>query len=199
MTIDAITLRAALQRWSAQMVAVAPELNALDGQLGDGDLGATLEKCAMNVANALPQAGGSLSEVFRTAALACAQASGSSFGTLLAQGFLTAAKHTVSHQTLARKDVANLLATIGTALAARGGASLGDKTVLDPLNAVAQALAGATDEVDLREVARKATDRTLDQFRERPNKIGRARMFAERTIGVDDPGMLAFKRMVECL
>ena len=39
-----------IQTWLGQcterMIAAAPELNELDGRLGDGHLGATLEKCA---------------------------------------------------------------------------------------------------------------------------------------------------------
>ena len=42
----------------------------------------------------------------------------------------------------------------------------------------------------------KAASETLDAFRDRPNKLGRARMFGERTIGLDDPGMLAFSRLL---
>ena len=41
---DAASLHAALTRWCDALEAAAPELNALDGRLGDGDLGATLFK-----------------------------------------------------------------------------------------------------------------------------------------------------------
>ena len=47
--VDVLSLHAALARWCDAMEAAAPELNALDGRLGDGDLGATLSKCAGNV------------------------------------------------------------------------------------------------------------------------------------------------------
>ncbi|WP_192871708.1 DAK2 domain-containing protein [Variovorax sp. JS1663] len=39
----------------------------------------------------------------------------------------------------------------------------------------------------------------LAAFRDKPNRIGRARMFAEKSIGMDDPGMVALQRMVESL
>jgi len=32
----------------------------------------------------------------------------------------------------------------------------------------------------------------LLEYRDRPCRAGRARMFAERSVGLDDPGMLAF-------
>ena len=35
--------------------------------------------------------------------------------------------------------------------------------------------------------------------RQQPNRIGRARMFAERSIGLDDPGMVAMQRMLQAL
>ena len=40
---------------------------------------------------------------------------------------------------------------------------------------------------------------SLDAFRDKPNRMGRARMFADKTIGLDDPGMVALLRMVEAL
>jgi len=36
----------------------------------------------------------------------------------------------------------------------------------------------------------------MDEFRGKPNKLGRARMFAEKSVGMDDPGMLAFQRIL---
>jgi len=40
---------------------------------------------------------------------------------------------------------------------------------------------------------------TLDEFRDKPNKLGRARMFGEKSAGLDDPGMLAIQEMVSAL
>lgn len=47
--------------------------------------------------------------------------------------------------------------------------------------------------------AKQGVDAALKEFRDKPNKIGRARIFAERTVGMDDPGMVAFKVMVDAL
>ena len=127
--ITAGDLRAALARWVERMGAVAAELNALDGQLGDGDLGATLQKCAANVQAALPTMPDDIGGIFRACGMACARASGSSFGTLLTLGFMTAAKTTGNdRRELLASDVAPMLAAAVAALSSRGGASLGDKT-----------------------------------------------------------------------
>ncbi|VTU38327.1 PTS-dependent dihydroxyacetone kinase, ADP-binding subunit DhaL [Variovorax sp. PBL-H6] len=197
--MDPQTLKAALQRWSSAMSAAAPELNTLDGQLGDGDLGATLEKCAANVQAALPDLPERLEDIFKGAAQACAKASGSSFGTLLAVAFLGAAKWVPPREALTRADLSALLAHTVQALSARGGASLGDKTMLDALDAIARALGEAGDQDDLRAVARAAAAEAITAMRGKPNRIGRARMFAEKSMGMDDPGMVAVLRMTEAL
>ena len=197
--IDAASLRAALPRWCAALEAAAPELNALDGRLGDADLGATLQKCAANVAQIVPGLGDELEATFKACAQACARASGSSFGTLLTLAFMTAMRQTAGVTAIDRAALARLIGAIVQALSARGGAALGDKTVLDALQAIHVALAGGTDEAGLKAVALGALASALDEFRGKPNRIGRARMFADKSVGLDDPGMVALQRMVESL
>jgi dihydroxyacetone kinase-like protein len=197
--LDATLLKALLPRWCAAMHAAAPELNELDGRLGDADLGATLDKCATLVEQALPTLPDTLDGTFKACAQACAKASGSSFGTLLAVALMTATKASVGVTALDRPAVAVLLGEIVKALAARGGASLGDKTVLDALQAIHLTLTSRPASDSAAQLARDATLAALDAYRGQPNKIGRARMFADKTIGMDDPGMVALLRMVESL
>src|ERR1700722_15482229 len=87
-------LAAGLERIADHMETVADRLNELDGQLGDGDLGVTMVRGGRELKKALP----SLPGDFGPALMACAQAftrvSGSSYGTLLATGLLSAAKAT---------------------------------------------------------------------------------------------------------
>ena len=200
--VDARTLHAALARWCDALEAAAPELNALDGRLGDGDLGATLHKCAGNVRELLAAPPTQLDALLKACAQACARASGSSFGTLLAVGFLNAAKGAAGRDSLDREALAQLLAAVLQALSERGGAALGDKTMLDSLHAIIRALrvldAGA-EAPALKAAAVAAAGEALDAFRGQPNRIGRARMFADRSIGLDDPGMVAVQRMVQAL
>jgi len=79
-------------------------------------------------------------------------------------------------------------------LKTRGGAKLGDKTILDSLDAVARAVEGMNDPHLMLDATRKAARQTLERFRQRPNRAGRARMFGGKTSGLDDnPGLLAFR------
>jgi dihydroxyacetone kinase-like protein len=189
-----------IQTWLGQcdnrMIAAAPELNELDGKLGDGDLGATLEKCARLMQDGLAGDLETPAEVFRVCAMACTRASGSSFGTLMAVAFMTLAKKTNDKNELACADVRLLLGKVLEALMARGKASLGDKTVLDSLEAIRLAVTDLGDETQLAEIAFAAANSALDKYRDKPNRIGRARMFAEKSIGMDDPGMVAVLRII---
>ncbi|MET3464253.1 MULTISPECIES: DAK2 domain-containing protein [unclassified Variovorax] len=197
--LDAIVLARAVPRWCAAMHAAAPELNALDGRLGDADLGATLDKCATLMEQALPELPDSLEGIFKRCAQASAKASGSSFGTLLTVALMTAGKHCAGRESLSTPDVAALLSEVIATLSARGGAALGDKTVLDGLDAIRRALSGAAADAPALALAGAAVRESLDAFRDKPNRMGRARMFADKTIGLDDPGMVALLRMVEAL
>jgi dihydroxyacetone kinase-like protein len=84
-------------------------------------------------------------------------------------------------------------------MAQRSGGQLGEKTVLDTLDSARAATAGLDDPAALILAADRAISECLDRFRDQPAKQGRARIFAEKSVGLDDPGMVAFKRMVEAL
>jgi phosphoenolpyruvate---glycerone phosphotransferase subunit DhaL len=135
--------------------------------------------------------------------MACAQAftreSGSSFGTLLASGLMSAAKATKGRTTVPWSEVSSLFRGAFNAMAARGKASLGDKTVLDVLDAAARGTEGLGDPAAILQSALSATQETMDQLRSKPAQIGRARIFGDRSIGLDDPGMVVFRTMLQAL
>ncbi len=195
MKVVAVDLRRALQRWCVMMSASAAELNALDAKLGDGDLGVTLERCADLLRAALPATPDNISELFKSAAKACLEASGSSFGTLLAVGLLSAAKETKGREELERSDVSALLKLSADAISQRGGAHPGDKTFLDAMLAARDALDRSSTE-DSRVATVSAVASAISEFRQKPNKIGRARMFGDQSIGIDDAGKIAFLGIV---
>jgi dihydroxyacetone kinase-like protein len=197
--LDVAGLRSALARCCDALESAAPELNALDARLGDGDLGTTVSKCAGNLRELLAAPPATLEALLKGCAQACARASGSSFGTLLAVAFLTAAKTAGQREALDRDTLVALLDTVGQALSQRGGAVPGDKTMLDSLVAIVGALRNEPDAAALKDAARTGAQQALNAFRGQPNRVGRARMFAERSIGLDDPGMVAVQRMVQAI
>jgi dihydroxyacetone kinase-like protein len=198
-TFTTATLRGALRRIVEKLEASADELNSLDAQLGDGDLGVSLVRGARAVEAELPH----LPDDIGMALLKCAQAftklSGSTYGTLLATGLMSAAKATKGRTDVAWSEVSSLLGNALQAMAQRSGGQLGDKTVLDALEAVRASTQGLTEPDALAAAADRAVAECLERFRSRPAHQGRARIFGEKSVGKDDPGTVAFKRMVEAL
>jgi dihydroxyacetone kinase-like protein len=135
--------------------------------------------------------------------LSCAQSAikgrASSFGTLMATGAMAMAKVGMGKQEISRNELAGMLAAAVEKMAARGKSSLGSKTVLDAIDAVRAAIAASDDCEDPASVADRAADEALERFRGLSCKQGRARIFAEKSRKLDDPGMVVIKKMTEAL
>lgn len=199
MAITKAVLAAALARVCDRMEAAGDELNALDARIGDGDLGVTLTNCARGVRGVLDDLPDDLGPALMKCVQAITKVSGSSFATLLASALMSAAKATKGRTEVPWSEVAGLLDSAAATIQMRGKASPGDKTVLDAVAAAATAAAGLDQPEAIREAALAAVDATLAAYRDKPNKAGRARIWAEKSIGLDDPGMVAFRRMLEAL
>ena len=154
------------------------------------------------VLEALPDLPEDVGMALMTCAQAFTKTSGSSYGTLLATGMMSAAKATKGRSEVPWIETGALLAGALEAMMLRGKASLGDKTVLDAIEG-ARAEIGTLDDPAAPAAIVTAADNgvaaALDRYRDQANKIGRARIFGDKSIGLDDPGMLAFKRVVEAL
>jgi dihydroxyacetone kinase-like protein len=181
------------------MESCSDELNALDAQLGDGDLGVTMVRGTRAVASELA----SLPDDVGMALLKCAQAftklSGSTYGTLLATGLMSAAKATRGRTEVPWNQISPLLSGALQAMARRGGGKLGEKTVLDAVEAVRATTEGLDEPAALIAAADQAVVKCLQRFRNQAARQGRARIFGEKSVGKDDPGMVAFQRIVEGL
>jgi len=177
----------------------AGELNALDGAIGDGDLGVNMLRASERLTNEAAN----LPDDVGMALLKCAQAftsvSASTYGTLLATGLMSAAKLTKGNQIVPWTEIASLLAAAAKSMADRGKGSLGDKTVLDAVEAARRATEGLDDPESLVAASVTAIGEALDRLRDQQFRQGRARMFGAKGIGLDDPGMVAFRRIVESL
>ena len=192
-------IRAAIPGLAAHLEESAAFLNEADAKLGDGDLGVTMQRGARGLMEIVDDLPDDLGMVFMRCAQAFTKTSGSSYGTLLATGLMTAAKACKGRSALPWSEVSALLGEAQAAMTARGKGALGEKTVLDTLAATCRATEGLGDPGELLDAALKATEETLDGFRDRPARQGRARMYAEKSVGLDDPGMLAFRCLLEGL
>ncbi|UCC67866.1 MAG: dihydroxyacetone kinase subunit L, partial [Armatimonadota bacterium] len=120
-------------------------------------------------------------------------------GTLLATGVMSAAKAVRGREEVGWREAADLLGGALEAMQRRGKAQLGDKTVLDAIAATAEALRRAETPEAMLPTAQQAVRQAIAEFRDREARQGRARMFGENSIGKDDPGMVAWLRLLEGL
>ena len=177
----------------------ADELNAADGLLGDGDLGITMVRGFREIIEVRDSLPDDVGMALFQCAKAFTKSSGSSYGTLLATGLMSVAKKKKGQQEIQVEEISALLNDALDAMKQRGKAELGDKTVLDVIAASSQAAKDQPDGSSVLIAINDAVTSTIDEFRSRQSKIGRARIFSEKSIGLDDPGMLAFRKMLEAL
>ena len=196
MGLDRSALLGAIERLHEEMPTHFDTLNAADGKLGDGDLGITMTRGMAEITAVRDD----LPEDLGLAMLKCSQAftksSGSSYGTLMALGMMAIAKQIRGQTAIEPSELAALVMTARDQIQSRGKAEFGGKTVLDSLDAIYKRTSGLTDLEDIRTAAVLAADEALTEFRYKPATMGRARMFGEKSIGLDDPGMLAMKFIV---
>ena len=199
-------LARALSAAAAALLSKADDLNRLDGYAGDGDLGITMSEVArvleeQSVQAGTPGPGADEPGVMGTAQLlsscgaAIARRAPSTIGTLTATAFLRAAKAVASEGAAEVELVEACFVAAMEGVQARGKASLGDRTVLDGLDAVCTSLktslgAGVALREALRSAARAAS-LTAEASKSMVPKAGRASWVAERALGHPDAGCQA--------
>jgi len=187
-------LESIFQKLLSQAKKSYDEFNAVDGKIGDGDLGVTilngLEEINNNKANFKNDMGAN----FMLCSQAFVKKSGSSFGTLIAFSFMNISKNLKGKSECNHKDILIIFDTALKTILERGKTNLGDKTIADSLNLIIKKL---KDNQNYSEVIKSATKESLDDFKGKKIKIGRARMFEDKTKDLDDPGMFALNKLSE--
>jgi len=200
-TFTVTDLKLASQRIAAACQQSQEMLCEADSRLGDGDLGLTMDKGWRQIAHDAENWPDDLSQALFQCSKSLQKACASSFGTLQATAFMAMAKYCKEKQLseISTNDIPPLLTVAYQSMMARGKGELGQKSVLDIIQQLSEALAPAPPANELKTTAITSVNNTLDEFRQKPNLLGRARMFPEKSIGLDDPGMLAIKVIVEAI
>lgn len=193
----------ALRKMASTMTAESARLGEIDAVAGDGDHGRGMARgtaAAVEAAARAEAAAAGLGTVLREAGAAWSARAGGTSGALWGAA-LDAAGRELGDQ--GATTSADLVAAVGQAYAAiakRGNARRGDKTMLDALSPFGDAFAGAvadgsTVAAAWDEAARLATAAADETAQLRP-RVGRARPLAERSVGTPDAGAVS---MALCL
>jgi dihydroxyacetone kinase-like protein len=168
-------------------------LVALDQAVGDGDLGLTMTKAfAAADEYAASAAGVTPGKMLMQAGMAIAKAAPSTMGTLVATGFMRGGKAVADADALDTPALATFFRAFTAGIMERGKTQPGNKTVVDALDPAATALeAAAARGTDMRAAladAAVAAEHGRVAARQMMSQHGKAAVFREQTIGVDDPG-----------
>jgi len=168
------------------------EFNTADGKIGDGDLGVTILHGLEEVNNNISKFSDDMSANFMLCSKAFVKKSGSSFGTLIAFSFMNISKNLKGKSDCNHEDIVAIFETALKTILERGKTNLGDKTIADSLDLIVKKL---KNNQNYSEVFKSATKEALDDFKGKKIKIGRARMFEDKTKDLDDPGMFALNKL----
>jgi len=204
-TVNREKMLSLLQSVAEELIAQKDELTTLDAELGDGDLGRTIEwgfKAILEDLTSLdePDMGKALFKEGKIFSNAAPSSFGGLFGTLLMQ----VGKTLRGKDAAGLSDLADGLQNALDALMERGKAKIGDKTMLDAMHPAIQAMRDIIDSkgedaslADFFRAAADAADRGAEETKDLKSQIGRASWQGDRSAGKMDPGAKAIAMMLD--
>jgi len=175
----------------------------LDGLAGDGDFGTSLATGFRVIDADLPTIDQSaIGAMLLKIAMLVSKHVGGSSGPIWGTGFMKAAAVSKGKQAVTLGEVADMLGAAVDGIMARGGAKLGDKTLLDALIPVHEVLkthsASATpDHGAALNDAAAAAEQAIEATRSFIAHRGRASQVGERSAGTPDPGIVAIAMILQ--
>lgn len=179
-----------------RLPAHAEHLRTLDAALGDGDLGITVAAgSAAAKAEVVRDPSVDDDIMLQRVGFAFAGANPSTFAALVGGGIVAASKDVARESLTDRRSLATLGRAVAASIADRGGAQLGDKTILDALIPSVEVLESATRQgaVEILDAMVAVVDEAIVVTTGLRSGRGRAAWLRERSIGHIDPGMAAYR------
>ena len=181
------------------------ELCDMDAKMGDGDLGLTMDKGY----GALPQLikentePGDIGKTLMKAGMKMAGLVPSTMGTLMSSGVMEGGKALKGKTEFGAEELSVYLTAFAAGIKKRGKCELGDRTILDSVEAGAKsaaeaAAAGKTME-EVIEAACQGAAAGVEATKDMVPKFGKAAVFAAKAAGVADQGAVAGMYMIQGL
>ena len=173
------------------------ELCDMDAKMGDGDLGLTMDKGY----GALPQLikentePGDIGKTLMKAGMKMAGLVPSTMGTLMSSGVMEGGKALKGKTEFGAEELSVYLTAFAAGIKKRGKCELGDRTILDSVDAGAKSAAeaaavGKTME-EVIEAACQGAAAGVEATKDMVPKFGKAAVFAAKAAGVADQGAVA--------
>ncbi len=170
-------------------------LNALDGAIGDGDHGLTMEigwKAVEGVLISTSESATTISELCDDIADAFLESVGASAGPLYSSAFKAAGAAVSDRLNLEAANLVDLIAALSQGIQERGGAKQGQKTMVDAWAAAAdaarRALVAHGSSSDCIQAAADGAAIGAQATKDMLSQMGRSKKLGERSKGHVDPG-----------
>jgi dihydroxyacetone kinase-like protein len=189
---ESMLLTRLIETVAGRIIAAADELTALDQAIGDGDHGFNMKRGMEAVLADLPKlAGQTPAEALKAAGMVLVMKVGGASGPLYGTLIMGLGKELGGP--IDRAAIARALAAAILAVKARGKSERGQKTMLDVLMPVSEALSEGADLATLRRLAAESAAATVPVRAVR----GRASFLGDRSIGHMDPGARSAQIIIE--
>lgn len=197
--MDSKALIQAITGTLTELVSYADELRDLDSALGDGDLGITVSSGSQAVIAALAEMPeeSTPADVAKASAKAFANANPSTMAALVAGALLAGSRTWAGKSEIALPDAAEFGVAAAESISQRGKSQLGDKTILDAMIPAVEALTNAESSEAALDAAIAAAEDGANSTADLQSRRGRAAWLQERSIGLQDPGAIAFVRFLQ--
>ena len=168
-----------------------PLLTDADRNLGDGDHGLGMERGMKAVIEKIESSSfNQISDVFKSAGMAMMSSMGGASGALFGTLFRNGGKALDGEETLNSDGLQSFLNAANEGVKSRGGASPGDKTMIDALEPAAKE---ASENItlplyELISLVSQAADRGKEESKDMIATMGRAKTLGERSLGHPDAG-----------
>lgn len=175
-----------------KIIASKPYLTEVDSAIGDGDHGigmaGGMQKAKKKLLNM--QGEENAYHLFETAGQAMLMSMGGASGVIFGSLYLTGAKGMDPKGTITADDLAKMEKKSLDAIQERGGAQVGDKTMVDALAPAVDALAANAGKglLEMLKAAEEAARCGMEDTKKYVAKFGRAKSLLERAIGHQDAG-----------
>ena len=175
-----------------KIIANKPYLTEVDSAIGDGDHGigmaGGMQKAKKKLLRMEDER--NVYQIFETAGQAMLMSMGGASGVIFGSLYLAGAKGMEAKEILTAQDIAKMEEKSLIAIQKRGGARLGDKTMVDALAPAVEALKEHAGEglLEMMKAAEYAAKQGVENTKQYIAKYGRAKSLLERAIGYQDAG-----------
>lgn len=188
-----------------RIIQSKPYLTEVDSAIGDGDHGIGMAGGMQKAKKKLLKMEGeqNVYKLFEEAGTAMLMSMGGASGVIFGSMYLAGAKDKEAKTILTGADLAMMEEKSLDAVQKRGGAKVGDKTMVDALSPAVDALKENLDKplIEMLKSAEEAAKKGMENTKKYKAKFGRAKSLLERAIGYQDAGAtsvyLIFRSMRE--